>query len=424
MKYDVIVIGAGLSGLMAAKEAADNGMKTMILGKGMGLMHVLSGGIDLLGYYPGEDMTTQNGIHPALIKLIQNEPDHPYARVGMEDIKGALRSFSEVFGPEAYHYTGTPGRNTTLPTGVGTLRPSYLVPSTMIGGKDILSRPTLLIGFHGFGSFYSVYAAKNLMRLGNRRGDIRLRSEDIEVSDIAGRSIFKAASLASQLDEESFRERVAARIRMALNGEDLVGFPAVLGLREAANVKMDLEARIGAQVFELSVLPPSIPGMRLFEIFKRRLQAGGVRMILGFEVISAMRKNRYCHCVVLKTPSGERRYEADSFVLATGGLFGGGLRAERDRIVEPIFQLPVAQPKSRKAWFHDELFGPRSHPINRAGIRTDTRLNPIDENRRVILQNLFVAGSILGHHDPTREKSGTGVMIATGFKAVRNLLEK
>jgi glycerol-3-phosphate dehydrogenase subunit B len=329
-----------------------------------------------------------------------------------------------MFGPEGYHYTGTPGRNTTLPTGIGTLRPSYQVPSTMIGGKDILSCPTLLIGFHGFGNFYSVYAAKNLMTLGNRRRDLRLRSENIEVSDIARRSIFKAASLASQLDEEGFRERVAARIRRTLNGEDLVGFPAVLGLRDAANVKMDLEARIGAQVFELSVLPPSIPGMRLFEIFKRRLQAGGVRMILGFEVISAMWKNGYCHRVVLKTPSGERRYEADSFILATGGLFGGGLRAERDRIVESIFQLPVAQPKSRKEWFHDQLFGTKSHPINRAGIRTDTRLNPIDENGKVVLQNLFVAGSILGHHDPTREKSGTGVMIATGYKAVRNLLEK
>ncbi len=55
---------------------------------------------------------------------------------------------------------------------------------------------------------------------------------------------------------------------------------------------------------------------------------------------------------------------------------------------------------------------------------TDTRLNPMDENGRVVLQNLFVAGSALGHHDPTREKSGTGVMIATGYKAVRNLLEK
>jgi len=158
MKYDVVVIGAGLSGLMAAKQAAESGMKTMVLGKGMGLIHVLSGGIDLLGYYPVESMTMQNEVYRGLRRLIQDEPDHPYAKVGLEDIEGAVRSFVEMFGPEGYHYTGTPGRNTVLPTGLGTLKPSYLVPSTMIGGKGIRSRATLLIGFHGFGNFYPAFA--------------------------------------------------------------------------------------------------------------------------------------------------------------------------------------------------------------------------------------------------------------------------
>jgi len=423
MKYDVIVIGAGLSGLMAAKTAAESGLKTMVLGKGMGLMHVWPGGIDLLGYYPEDDMAVQEEVRSVLRRVIQDRPDHPYARVGLDGIERALGSFSGLFDPEGYRYTGELGRNTILPTGIGSVRPSYLVPSTMIAGRDIFSEPTLLVGFHEFAGFYPAYAARNLWNLREANG-LRVRSEYVEVSDIAGRSTFKAASLALQFNDEGFREKVAKRIKDIKEGEKLVGFPAVLGMRDAEKVKLDLEARIGSQVFELSILPPSIPGMRLFEIFQKRLRAKGVRMILGFEGVSTLQKNGRCHGVVLKTPSGQRIHEADSYLLATGGFFGGGLRAQHNRIVEPLFNLPVIQPKGREGWFRHESLGSKGHPINKAGIMTNSRLNPTDENGKVILENLFVVGSILGHHDPTREKSGSGVAITTGYKAIRNLVER
>ncbi|NIM98544.1 MAG: anaerobic glycerol-3-phosphate dehydrogenase subunit B [candidate division Zixibacteria bacterium] len=422
MRYDVIVIGTGLSGLMAAKQAADSGLRAMVLGKGMGMMHVLPGGIDLLGYYPGDNREVQNEVYAGLTRLIQEKPDHPYARVGLEDIEKSIRSFSELFTRQSYHYTGEPGENIMLPTGLGSLRPSYLVPSTMIAGKRIFSKPTLLIGFHGFGNFYPAYAARSLLTRGDRNKGLRVRSEKIEVSDIGGRSTFKAASLAIQFDEESFREKVSKRISRVIDGEELVGFPAVLGLRDAVKVKLDMEAWLGADVFELPILPPSIPGMRLFGILQNRLRARGVRVILGFEVISAMQQNGRCHGVVLKTPSGERIHQADSFVLATGGLFGGGLKVQGDRVFEPIFNLPVTQPESRKTWFQSELIGRRSHPVNRAGITTNGRLNPVDEKGRVLLENLFAVGSILGHHDSRREKSKTGVAIATGYKAIRSIV--
>lgn len=112
---------------------------------------------------------------------------------------------------------------------------------------------------------------------------------------------------------------MAKRIKNIKKGKKLVAFPAVMGLRDAEKVRLDIEARIGSQVFGLSILPPSIPGMRLFEIFRKKLQAKGVRMTLGFEATSTIQKNRRCHEVILNTPSGERIHEADSFVLATGG---------------------------------------------------------------------------------------------------------
>ena len=422
MKHDVIVIGMGLSGLMAAKTAADHGLKTMVLAKGAGMLQAILGGIDLLGYYPEDNPEMLEEVQPGLENLIQRHPDHPYARVGLENIENSLKSFSGLFPSPGSGYTGTPGRNTILPTGIGSLRPTYLLPSSMSAGKDILSEPTLLVAFQEFGDFSAAYAARSFKALPQRNRDVTLRGESIALSSISNRGTFNPAALALQFEEEGFRKKLADKIRTLKKEETLVGFPAILGLKKAAEVRSDLEARIGAKIFELSILPPSIPGMRLFEAFKDYLRAKGVRIILGFEVGSAIRKNRRCQGVVLRAPVGEKVHESDSFVLATGGFFGGGLQAQGDRIVEPLFKLPVAQPGTKEDWFQYEFLGRKGHPLNRSGIRTNSRLNPVDENGEVILENLFLAGRILGHHDALREKSMGGVDIATGYKAIQNIV--
>ena len=52
MFYDVIVIGAGLSGLMAAEAAQSQGARVLLLAKGMGSLPLTTGCIDGLGYFP------------------------------------------------------------------------------------------------------------------------------------------------------------------------------------------------------------------------------------------------------------------------------------------------------------------------------------------------------------------------------------
>ena len=423
MKYDVLVVGAGLSGFMAAKTAAEAGLSTVLLGKGMGAIQVLAGGIDLLGYYPENAVTARDDVRLALRKLIQERPDHPYARVGEQDIERAFGSFCDLFPPDGYHYAGEWDKNIMLPTAMGTMRPSCLVPSTMMAGREIVSESTLLIGFDEFVDFFPAYAARSLNQWGKEK-PLRVRGESIALSDISRRGSHKAAALAALFEDDAFREKVAGRICKLKKGERLIGFPAVMGLVRAETVRVDLEASLGAEVFELPTLPPSIPGIRLFEMLKGRFRSAGVPVHLGFEVVSAIHKNRRCTGVVLKTPSGARSFESDWFVLATGGLLGGGLRVENGRIVEPLFGLPVGQPEDRDGWFRDTLFSEKGHPIHRAGIRTNSRLNPVDDTDRVLVENLFVVGSLLGHHDAWHEQSGSGVAVTTGFKAIRNLMER
>jgi glycerol-3-phosphate dehydrogenase subunit B len=423
MRYDVLVVGAGLSGLMAAKTAAESGLRTALLGKGMGAIQVLPGGMDLLGYYPEDAATAQHDVRLALRRLIQERPDHPYARVGEQDIDHALRSFCDLFPTHGYHYTGRWDKNIMLPTGMGTMRPSCLVPSTMIAGRKILSESTLLIGFLEFADFFSPYAARNLAHQGGEKGP-RVRGESIALSDTGRKGPYKAATLASLFEDAVFRKKMASSIDKLRREERLIGFPAVMGLAGAETVRADLEASLGAEVFELPILPPSIPGIRLFEILKGRLRSAGVAMHLGFEVVSGIRRSGRCQGVVLKTPSGERRFEADWFVLATGGLLGGGLRVKNGRIIEPLFDLPVGQPEEKDGWFREALFSSGGHAIHQVGIMTNNRLNPVDHGGRVLVDNLFVVGSILAHHDAWREQSGSGVAVTTGYKAIRNLVAR
>ncbi|MFZ2488616.1 MAG: FAD-dependent oxidoreductase, partial [Anaerolineae bacterium] len=47
---DLLVIGAGLSGLMAAYTAARAGQRVQVVTKGLGSMHWTAGTVDVLGY--------------------------------------------------------------------------------------------------------------------------------------------------------------------------------------------------------------------------------------------------------------------------------------------------------------------------------------------------------------------------------------
>lgn len=64
------------------------------------------------------------------------------------------------------------------------------------------------------------------------------------------------------------------------------------------------------------------------------------------------------------------------------------------------------------------FFDPRGHSLNRAGIETDGAFRPLDIKGRVIHSGLHACGSILAHQDWKRERSGSGISIATAYRAV------
>jgi glycerol-3-phosphate dehydrogenase subunit B len=110
---------------------------------------------------------------------------------------------------------------------------------------------------------------------------------------------------------------------------------------------------------------------------------------------------------------------AKGAILAGGRFFGGGLRADRERISEPLFGLPVHQPLDRSSWHRKSFLDPKGHPINRSGLETDAFFRPRSAKGVPAFPLLFAAGSILAHQDWIRMKCGSGLSITTAYAAVK-----
>lgn len=400
MHYDLIVIGMGLSGLMAAKTAVEAGQKVLIVGKGMGGLALFSNTIDLLGSIP-ETMKMGEG----LSAWIDDHPDHPYGKVGLEKIEEALSSFTSLF-PPPYTFQSKNERNSLIPTGAGTVRPTYLIPSTLMRGSLLKEKKALIVGFKGYKDFYPQHLAERFQC----RGAILSLPEkfDTEIS---------ATTLARWMEQPTFREFIVEGVKGLLKDETLVGLPAVLGVRDPMKVRRDLEKRLGVSVFEIPVLPPSIPGLRIFHRFKEWLIQRGATFLQGYSVSRVNLKGRRCAGIEVAHPPVTDVYTGDYTLLASGRFLGGGLKADRNKTWEGLFHLPLFPPCPPREWSGSSFFD--DHPIHRVGILTDPTFRPLDEEGRIVFENVRIAGTILSGHNFLKEKSREGIEIITGYWAAK-----
>jgi glycerol-3-phosphate dehydrogenase subunit B len=160
MRPDAIVVGAGLAGLSAAVRLAEGGARVLVLAKGVGATHLSAGTIDVLGYAGGRVERP--------LDALDNLPDgHPYALVGADGVAAAVDWFKRCFeaGPLApYSYAGRVEENLLLPTAVGAIRPSAVVPETMARGDLRDGARVCTVGFRALKDFHPALLADNLAR--------------------------------------------------------------------------------------------------------------------------------------------------------------------------------------------------------------------------------------------------------------------
>lgn len=414
---DVVVVGAGLAGLTAAVRLAEAGLKVVTVAGGLGCIRLAPATIDILGYGPGR----VDSPAAALPGFVADHPEHPYSLVSREVLAASVAWLKEHV--DSYAYVGEPGANMLLPTALGVLRPSAVVPETMAGG-DARSLATLAVaGLAVLKDFHPGLAAENLRAAAAAAGlDVEARPVMLTVP-VDGEADVGVLALARRFSERAFRAAVAAELRGVLRDEQAVGVPAVLGLDDAASVWTDFAESVGRPVFEIPTIPPSVPGIRLATALQARLRRAGGRLVLGARATGPELRDGRLTGVRIASAARQTARLCRWVVLATGGVASGGIEVDlAGDATETALGLPVHGPAPGEPAFAPGYLG--EHPIDTIGVRVDASLRPVGPDGTPVYPNVRAAGAIIAGARPWKEKSGDGISLSTGYLAAEEILRE
>lgn len=410
MTWDCVIVGTGLAGLAAAIRLAEAGKRVIVVAKGVGSTHLGGATIDVLGYDP-------DAVERLAEALSRLPAGHPYTLLGRARVEHAVEWLLGLGGPP--RLVGGLDANMRIPTALGVAKPTALVPVTMRAGDLRQRAPIAVVGFGALKDFYPSLLADNLRSAGHEARAIEI------VPELAGEADVGALGFARHLERRpEFRAELAALLRPRLEPGERVAIPAVLGLEHADEIWQELQERLGAPVFEVPTLPPSVPGMRLYAALRERLLGLGGRIVIGPPAIGAERHGSTVRAVLAQSPARATRLEGRWIVLATGGVSAGGIAMDSHGDVrEVVLDLPLLHANGAGG----RRFAPGyldEQPFARAGVAVDATLRPVDGEGRRALDNVIVAGATLAGAVPWREASGNGLALATGHAAAGTILEE
>lgn len=404
---DLIVVGAGLTGLFAAALAARRGARVTLIAAGRGGLELSHGCIDILGPSP-------------LLQGLEDLPtDHPYQRAGAPALQAALVALQEMAQEDGLPYVGGLTSTLLLPTTLGALHPTSLAPEAQAAGDLSSDAEVSLAGLPAFRDASAPLTATALERQGVRVTAVL----ELPLIDAPLRRDAYATDLARLFDDPDRRAEIARAWKPRVAGLRRVGVPAVLGWERHAQAFDDLQERLGVRLFEIPTPPPCVPGLRLERLLRRAAQSAGALLIEGSRaagLVDGRSGGRRVSGVVAFTAGGPRVYSAQGVLLASGGVLHGGLLARSDgRVQESVLDLPVRAPADRTAWTSAAWSDPQ--PYARFGLRVNARMQPIGADGSVPYENVCAAGGVLAGVDRALEGSRQGIDLASALRAVEVL---
>lgn len=408
---ELAVIGSGIAGFAASIFALKRNITTAQAGN-TGAVAYTTGYLDLLGKIEGEPGAIDNPWE-GLATLKDKYPDHPLVAVSPDDINEAFHQFTSFLGECGIAYSSPEKTNITALSPAGTLKKTLCVPASMAAGPKAFAAktPCVIIDFKGLKGFSGRQVVANLQ--GQWPG---IKAERIEFPEMLSGEIYPEV-MARALEVERTRITLAESITKVAGDAKVIGLPAVLGMHNPDFVKAELEKLTGLEIFEIPTMPPSVPGIRLREMFEQVFPEKGLTLIPQQKVTS-LDFSEDSVTLHLKDNYGPITIAAKAVILATGRFLSGGLEAHITGVTEPLLDLPVTQPDERQDWYRNQYTDSRGHAIHKAGIEVDSSLRPLNSQGKPYHQRLFGAGIILAHQDWIRSRSGAGIAIATAYKAV------
>lgn len=410
---ELTIIGSGLAGCSASIFALNQGISTAQTGN-TGAIAYTTGYLDLLGNLPGENPRKLDSPWDGIESLKTEYPKNPLCRVSKEEISEAFDQVVSFISKSGIIYSKPDGANKTAITPAGTSKPTYSVPGTMLAGVDAYQAKSkcIIIDFLGLRGFSSREVVANLQNDWPSLTAGRIAFPGMESGEIYPEVMARA------LEVPSIQEQLAEAVKEILGDAEVVGMPAIMGMHNPDEVMNRLSELIGKPLFEIPTMPPSVPGIRLREMFEQVFPQKGITLIPQ-QKVKKVEFNDDAVELYLTDNYGPIRISSQAVILASGRFLSGGLEAEIEGISEPLLGLHVSQPETRNDWYREQYMDSRGHDIHYSGIEVDEHFRPLTAQGNVVDPRLFAAGIVLAHQDWIRGRCGAGVAIATAFKAVQ-----
>lgn len=367
----VLVIGGGIAGYCSAIAARREGAQVTVLARAPGATALYAGGMEIIDN---------------LEAILEYQPHHPLTRLGLDSVRlsteldSAIQALQLALEKEGLTFAGS-WRTQGLYADVhGLARHANLVPASVAAGelRALNGKRVAVVGVKELGDYDATASAQALQELHG----IDAFPQEVSIPDLPlGASI---TDLYGRRAPQPAETRAAA-----------IAYPPGF-------------TSLPPEGFEMLASPPSPHGWRLQQAIARSTVRAEVT-----SVESARGR-------VISLQAGGRTFRADAFVFATGLHIGGGLTGGRVAS-EPLLQLgvfnngsPVTRIGTRLQ--HMQYLDPAEEL--RSGLATDQRLHPLDEDGRVMYENLRAAGAVLGGYE-YNGPCGFGVPILTGWLAGR-----
>jgi glycerol-3-phosphate dehydrogenase subunit B len=349
-RYDVVVVGAGLSGLVAAGVAAHRKLKVALVSTGPG------------SFVTGPGWLKAQEILRASAEL---------------ELKEAIALFCKLTRLAGCPYAGDISTTRALPSILGDLESVALAPLTLWNAEPREGISTAIVGVRGLSCFDENFMAERLTEQAHLiSSSCTYTARQISLTREMGIPV-TTLRIAQCFDRDpTFREELINSLRTAASGFARILVPGILGLESSDEQIAEFERELGCTVGEITTLPPSIPGLRVYHRLESYLHKIGVELYRGFPVEQVEIHNGLCTGLRVACPGRPMNLHCQSAVLATGR-----------RSVSPL---------------GNEYAG------------RDQQMRPLTSTGSVMARNLFIAGSFPHSGE---DHHGDVLHILTGYRA-------